>query len=73
MENRVINLNNGLEAFLISDQEANKSSFALDLMIGSLSDPKAHQGLAHLLEHMIFTGTSGSSTKNEFHEFKIRY
>lgn len=69
MGTRVLRLTNGLEAFLISDKEANKSSLALDVRIGSLNDPVDQQGIAHLLEHMSFMGTANYPKKHEFHEY----
>ena len=50
-------LNNGLKVLLISDVETDKSAAALDVNIGSMSDPREIQGLAHFLEHMLFLGT----------------
>jgi len=50
-------LNNGLKVLLISDPETDKSAAALDVNIGSMSDPRDLQGLAHFLEHMLFMGT----------------
>jgi insulysin len=69
MGTRVLRLANGLEAFLISDKDANKSSLALDVKIGSFNDPIDQQGIAHLLEHMFFMGTTKYPKKNEFHEY----
>jgi len=50
-------LNNGLKILLISDPETDKSAAALDVNIGSMSDPRELQGLARFLEHMLFMGT----------------
>ncbi len=50
-------LNNGLKVLLISDPETDKSAAALDVNVGSMSDPRDLQGLAHFLEHMLFMGT----------------
>ena len=50
-------LDNGLKVLLISDPETDKSAAALDVNIGSMSDPREVQGLAHFLEHMLFNGT----------------
>jgi hypothetical protein len=54
---RVILLENHLEALLINDPETDKASAALDVNVGSFSDPKDMPGLAHAVEHMLFMGT----------------
>jgi insulysin len=50
-------LENGLRVLLVSDPKFNKSAAALDVGVGSYSDPANRQGLAHFLEHMLFLGT----------------
>ena len=50
-------LENGLKVLLISDPKYNVSAAALEVGVGSLSDPREYQGLAHFLEHMLFLGT----------------
>ena len=56
-EYRKIILGNDLKIILVSDEKYNKSSASMNVMVGSLSDPKEYQGLAHFLEHMLFLGT----------------
>jgi insulysin len=56
-EYRRFTLDNGLKVILLSDPKLNKSSAALDVAVGSYSDPAGRQGLAHFLEHMLFLGT----------------
>jgi len=56
-EYRKIILENDLKIILVSDKKYNKSSASMNVMVGSLSDPKEYQGLAHFLEHMLFLGT----------------
>mgnify|MGYP001411845356 FL=1 len=56
-EYRKIILENDLKVILVSDEKYNKSSASMNVMVGSLSDPKEYQGLAHFLEHMLFLGT----------------
>jgi len=53
-----LELANNLQCLIISDKDANKSSAALSVAVGSFSDPLEAQGLAHYLEHMLFMGTS---------------
>ncbi|UZE94896.1 insulinase family protein [Alkalimarinus alittae] len=52
-----ITLPNELEVLLISDKNSDKAAASLDVKIGSGSDPKGYEGLAHFLEHMLFLGT----------------
>lgn len=52
-----IRLNNGLEAFLISDPNTKLSGAMLSVNAGSWEDPDEYPGLAHFLEHMLFMGT----------------
>ncbi|XP_008320371.2 insulin-degrading enzyme isoform X1 [Cynoglossus semilaevis] len=60
---------NGLKAMLISDPTTDKSSAALDVHIGSLSDPVNISGLAHFCEHMLFLGTKKYPKENEYSQF----
>ncbi|XP_062565638.1 nardilysin isoform X2 [Armigeres subalbatus] len=39
---------------------------ALSIGVGSFSDPRSVQGLAHFLEHMIFMGSKKYPTENEY-------
>ncbi|CAK0811071.1 unnamed protein product [Prorocentrum cordatum] len=47
----------GLRVLVVSDPEAEKTSFAVAVEAGSLEDPPAFQGLAHFCEHMLFLGS----------------
>jgi secreted Zn-dependent insulinase-like peptidase len=51
-------LDNKLEALLIHDPETDTSSAAMDVHVGSLSNPEDFPGLAHALEHCLFLGSS---------------
>ena len=62
-------LPNGLKALIISDPETNKSCAGLGVKIGSLSDPKDCQGLAHFCEHLLFMGTKKYPDENEYDDF----
>lgn len=42
---------------------------ALCIGVGSFSDPKPVQGLAHFLEHMIFMGSKKYPTENEYDSY----
>lgn len=54
---RGLELSNGLKVILVSDSTTDKSSAALDVHVGHMSDPEELPGLAHFLEHMLFLGT----------------
>ena len=43
---RVLNLENGIEALLVSDPETDKAAASVDVRVGVLSDPGAIPGLA---------------------------
>ncbi|KTG48023.1 hypothetical protein cypCar_00004166 [Cyprinus carpio] len=68
-EYRGLEFTNGLKAILISDPTTDKSSAALDVHIGSLSDPDNISGLAHFCEHMLFLGTEKYPKENEYSQF----
>ena len=54
---RVIRLPNQLEALLVHDAETDQASAAMDVNVGSMSDPEEMQGMAHAVEHLLFMGT----------------
>lgn len=64
-----IRLQNGLEAYLVSDPDVDKSAAALTVRVGSWSEPSDHPGLAHFLEHMLFLGTKKYPSESEYDRF----
>ncbi len=64
-----IRLDNGLEAYLVSDPGADESAAALAVHVGSWSDPKEFPGMAHFLEHMLFMGTQTYPDENAFSQY----
>ncbi|NGX51417.1 MAG: Protease 3 [Chlamydiae bacterium] len=52
-----IRLSNGLEAYLISDPNADQSAASLAMHVGSWSDSPDYPGIAHFLEHLLFMGS----------------
>lgn len=56
-EYRVLTLENGLNALLVSDPDADKAAASMNVRVGSAQDPEDLMGLAHFLEHMLFLGT----------------
>ncbi|KAM0792238.1 hypothetical protein ACM66B_004933 [Microbotryomycetes sp. NB124-2] len=70
---RLIMLENGMEALLISDPKADKASAAIDVKVGHLSDPEDLQGLAHFCEHLMFMGTEKYPRENDYTEFLTQH
>ncbi|XP_063610244.1 insulin-degrading enzyme-like isoform X2 [Penaeus indicus] len=66
---RALVLENNLKVLLISDPNTDKSAAALDVHIGSMSDPRELPGLAHFCEHMLFMGTEKYPCENEYNKY----
>jgi insulysin len=64
-----IQLSNEMEVLIISDPNTDKASAALDVHVGSLSDPENVDGLAHFLEHLLFMGTEKYPVENDYSQF----
>ncbi|MCB1180840.1 MAG: insulinase family protein [Chlamydiia bacterium] len=64
-----IRLNNGLEAYLISDPDTTESGAALSVGVGTWDDPEARPGMAHFVEHMLFMGTKKYPDENGYSRF----
>ena len=62
-------LKNGLKALLVSDPEAERSSAALGVNVGSYIDPPDEMGLAHFCEHLLFMGTEKYPSENDYEEY----
>jgi secreted Zn-dependent insulinase-like peptidase len=62
-------LPNQLSVLLISDLSTDKAAAAVDVHVGSSSDPDHLLGLAHFLEHMLFLGTQKSPIAGEFKDY----
>ncbi|PNW78182.1 hypothetical protein CHLRE_09g386113v5 [Chlamydomonas reinhardtii] len=69
MEYRYLLLPNGLRVLLISDPTADKAGAAMDVCVGSLSDPRAFPGLAHFTEHMLFYSSAKYPVEDEYTKF----
>jgi insulysin len=50
-------LKNGIKTVYIYDKDIDKTTVTVSVNIGSYSNPKDFQGLAHFLEHMLFLGS----------------
>ncbi|MEM8728162.1 MAG: insulinase family protein, partial [Chlamydiota bacterium] len=61
-----IRLDNDLEAYLISDPEADQSAAALAMEVGSWNDDPRYAGIAHFLEHLLFMGSATYPEENSY-------
>ena len=68
-EYRAVMLDNGLEALVVSDPNADKAAAALNVNVGGGNDPETRPGLAHFLEHMLFLGTEKYPDPGEYSRF----
>lgn len=58
------------DSLITSEHEGEKlAAAALCVGVGSFSDPRHVQGLAHFLEHMIFMGSKKYPRENEYDSF----
>ena len=64
-------LENGLAFLVIERHQAPVASFVTMVGVGSVDEPAGRSGLAHMLEHMAFKGTSRIGTTNWDSEKKI--
>lgn len=62
-------LDNGLQVLLVSDPGREKAAAAMNVAVGSWSDPDEIPGMAHFLEHMLFLGTEKYPKVDEYHSF----
>ncbi len=62
-------LPNKLRVLLISDPTSDKAAAALDVHVGSASEPDSRPGLAHFLEHMLFLGTKKYPQPGAYNQF----
>ena len=62
-------LANGLRVLLASDPSAEKAAAAMNVRVGTLSDPRSLPGLAHFCEHMLFLGTETFPDEDEFDRY----
>jgi len=57
-------LDNGLRILVMERHDAPVASFITFANVGGANDPKEYTGLAHMLEHMAFKGTTDIGTKD---------
>lgn len=63
---RYVTLPNGIKTLLISDKLTTVAAASLQVQVGSMSDPDNVPGLAHFLEHMLFTGSQKYKSVDKF-------
>jgi insulysin len=61
-----IRLENGIEAYIVSDPEAKHSAMSVSVKAGSWDDPKEYAGMAHFVEHVLFMGTKTYPSENDY-------
>jgi len=79
-EYRVINIDNGLTAMLISDSKTDSSAASIDYGAGSFFDffevegkKEGVAGLAHFHEHMLFLGSKEYPGEDDFNNLLTKY
>ena len=63
-------LGNGLRVLLVPDESKPSTTVNMTYLVGSRNENYGQTGMAHLLEHMLFKGTS--TTRNAMGEFAPR-
>ena len=73
LEGRVkeYSLDNGMKILILERHFAPVVSLYMRFKVGSVDEPRAETGTAHLLEHMLFKGTETLGTKDYKREKKI--
>lgn len=66
---RWIQLENGLQALVVSDLTTDKAAASADVRVGSLSDPQDIPGLAHFTEHMLFYSSEKYPEEDAYSKF----
>ncbi|GFR52343.1 hypothetical protein Agub_g14888, partial [Astrephomene gubernaculifera] len=69
LQYRHLVLPNNLRVMLVSDPTTDKAGAAMDVFVGSLSDPDAFPGLAHFTEHMLFFSSEKYPVEDEYTKF----
>ncbi|KAJ5669201.1 hypothetical protein N7462_010271 [Penicillium macrosclerotiorum] len=70
---RVIQLLNQLEVLLIHDPGTDKAAAAMDVNVGSFSDPDDLPGTAHAVEHLCFMGTKKFPEETDYSTYLAKY
>lgn len=59
-------LNNGIKYAFVNDKTLESSYVSIAVNVGSYSNPKDYDGLAHFLEHMLFMGSEKYKDENYY-------
>ncbi|KAJ9065137.1 hypothetical protein DSO57_1022913 [Entomophthora muscae] len=59
-------LANRMKVLVISDPSASRAAAAMNVGVGFMADTKDMPGIAHLCEHMLFSGTEKYTGADEF-------
>jgi insulysin len=62
-----------MRVLVISDPTTEISSAAMDVAVGSLSDPPDYNGLAHFCEHMLFYASTKYPEEGAYSDFLTRH
>ncbi len=73
LEDRVqrVTLENGMRILLVERHTSPTVSFYIRHLVGAIDDGEGRTGAAHLLEHMLFKGTTTIGTKNFKEEERV--
>lgn len=66
---RYLELPNGMQAVVVHDPDGDMAAASIDVHTGSLSNPPELPGLAHFLEHMLFTGNEKYAGNSDYFKF----
>eukprot|EP00405_Crypthecodinium_cohnii_P010873 CAMPEP_0206432954 /NCGR_PEP_ID=MMETSP0324_2-20121206/8252_1 /ASSEMBLY_ACC=CAM_ASM_000836 /TAXON_ID=2866 /ORGANISM="Crypthecodinium cohnii, Strain Seligo" /LENGTH=1096 /DNA_ID=CAMNT_0053899141 /DNA_START=101 /DNA_END=3391 /DNA_ORIENTATION=+ len=66
---RAVQLANGMQVLLTSDETCDLSAAAITVKCGTFQDPDAVPGLAHFHEHMLFLGTEKYPKEDEYQKY----
>lgn len=62
-------LQNGLQIIVISNSKAQSSAVSLTVSVGQRDTPISHQGIPHLLEHVLFLGSKNYPKTTDWDDF----
>ncbi len=68
-----IKLSNGLKCLIIQDPENDMAAAALSVNAGGYDSPQDVPGLPHLLEHMLFFGSTTYPKENYYTEYIVQH